>query len=97
RRARHEPEDLELVEGHAVLGALPAHEAGAAPRVLEPDRQGGADPRDAGAGREPAARAGPRAGALAAHLVELHRGVLPAAPAGGDRVAYAGAHRRADV
>src|SRR5690606_24608399 len=95
RRPRHESEDLELVEGHAVLRALPAHETCAPARALEPDRQRRADPRDADARRAAARGARSRARALAADLVELHRGVFPASSPGRDRVAYARARRGA--
>src|SRR5215831_8250306 len=72
RRPRHESEDLELVEGHAVLGTLPVDTPRVAARRAEPDRQGGADPGSTDTGRTLAAASGSRARALAAHLVELH-------------------------
>ncbi len=43
RRARHQSEAVELLEGIAVRGVLRAHQARPAARAREPDRPGGAD------------------------------------------------------
>ena len=67
RRARHQSEAVEFVEGVAVPRLLPARQARAAPRPREPDRPGAAGARDAGrraaaAGRARRRRAGHRRG-----------------------------------
>ena len=50
RRPRHESEAVEQLEGIAVRRVLRAHQAGAAPRPREPDRQGRTDRGEPGAG-----------------------------------------------
>ena len=57
RRARHQPEAVELLEGLAVPRVLSAGEARAAARAGEPDRPGAAGARDPGRRAPPAARA----------------------------------------
>jgi [protein-PII] uridylyltransferase len=48
RRARHQSEAVECLEGAAVRGILRAHQARAAPRARDTGRSGGIDPRDPG-------------------------------------------------
>ena len=57
RRARHQPEAVELLEGLAVPGILRACARGAAPRPGEPDRPGRADAREPGRRARAAGRA----------------------------------------
>ena len=95
RRARHESQDLELVEGVAVRRSLPLDAPRAAPRrVSNP-----IDKDEFITGRQTQAQkllsqAGLERTSYQPRLEQLHRGVFPAPPARGDRVAHARARRQ---
>ena len=78
RRARHESEAVEQLEGVAVRRVLRAHQARAAPRPREPDRPGRADRGDAGARARAACAAACVGETRRRRLAALHRRVLPA-------------------
>src|SRR5262249_61089535 len=93
RRARHQPEAVELVEGNAVPRLLPAREAGAAPWTREPHRRRAPGARNTGRGTATTVRARRGGGGHRGRLDALHARLLPAALARGARLAHAAAVR----
>ena len=93
RRARHQSEAVEFVEGVAVPRLLRARQARPAPRPREPDRPGAAGARDAGRRAAPGGRARRRRAGHRRGVDAVHAGVLPAALARGSRLAHAAAGR----
>ena len=87
RRARHQSEVVERLEGAAVRGVLRAHQAGAAPRPRNPGRPGRIDPRNPGSGARENAR-GVARGAVAQVWSQWTEAYFLRYHAGGDRLAH---------